>query len=115
MDSTTTDYVTVYVRGSIEPLNIVLDDLPSFNGTVHISWRNTSPLYKTSFNYDKCLELEFPSTELARKFILNFNKKLNITRDKLLNMVACAVIDYDEPTIETIKIQLKEYNNIYTI
>ena len=108
MESTTTDYVTVYVRGSIEPLKSVLDDLPSFNGSVHISWRNTLPLYNTSFNYDKCLDLEFPTTEHARKFILNFNKKLNITRDKLMNLEACAVIDYDEPTIETIKRQLND-------
>ena len=104
----TTDYVTVYVKGSIESLKSVLDDLPSFNGSIYISWRNTSPLYNTSFNYDKCLELEFPSTELARKFILNFNKKLNITKENLSNLYACAINDNDEPTIETIKIQLKD-------
>lgn len=108
MESTTTDYVTVYVRGSIEPLKSVLDDLPSFNGSVHISWRNTSPLYKTSFNYDKCLDLEFPNTELARKFILNFNKKLNITKENLSNLCACAINDNDEPTIETVKRQLRD-------
>ena len=107
METSATDYVTIYVKGSTEILKPVLDDLSSFSGKVYISWRNTSPLYKTSFNYDKCLDLEFPSTEHARKFILNFNKKLNISRDKLFNLVACAIIDYDEPTIETITRQLE--------
>lgn len=102
----TTDYVVIYSKGSIETLKPVLDDLSSFNGSVHISWRNTSPLYKSSFNYNKCLDLEFPNTELARKFILNFNKKLNITKENLTNLDACAVIDYDEPTIETVRRQL---------
>ena len=107
MESTTTDYVAVYVKGSTEQLNSILDDLHKFNGSVHINWRNTSPLYKTSFNYDKCLDLEFPSTEYAWKFILNFNKKLNITRENLSNLNACAVIDYDEPTIQTVIKQLE--------
>lgn len=105
--NTTTDYVTIYSKNSIEILKPALDDLPNFNGTVHISWRNTSPLYKTTFNYDKCLDLEFPSTELARKFILNFNKKLNITKENLLNLESCAINDNDEPTLETIKRQLE--------
>lgn len=108
MSSTsTTDYVTIYSKESIESLKPILDDLSSFNGSVHISWRNTSPLYKTSFDYDKCLDLEFPSTELARKFILNFNKKLNITKENLSNLYACAINDNEEPTIETVKRQLK--------
>ncbi len=76
-----TDYVTIYTKSPIEALKPViddlpvLDDLPSFNGSVHISWRNTSPLYKSSFNYDKCLDLEFPNTEYAVKFILNFTAR----------------------------------------
>ncbi len=64
-----TDYVTIYTKKPIETLKPVLDDLPSFNGSVHISWRNTSPLYKSSFNYDKCLDLEFPNTEYAVIYI----------------------------------------------
>jgi hypothetical protein len=101
------DYVTIYAKNSIESLKSVLDDLSSYNGLVHISWRNTSPLYKTSFNYDKCLDLEFPNTDLAKKFILNFNKKLNITKENLSNIEVCAVIDCDEPTIQTIIRQLE--------
>ncbi len=101
------DYVTIYTKKSIETLKPVIDDLPNFNGSVHISWRNTSPLYKTTFNYDKCLDLEFPSTEHAIKFILNFNKKLNITKENLLNLESCAITDYDEPTLETVKKQLE--------
>jgi len=103
----TTDYVVIYAKSPIEPLKPVLDDLSIFNGSVHINWRNTSPLYKSSFNYNKCIDLEFPNTELAKKFILNFYKKLNITKENLLNLNTCAVIDYDEPTIETIRRQLE--------
>ena len=104
--NTNIDYVVIYTRNSIETLKPVLDDLYKFNGTVHISWRNTSPLYKTTFNYDKCLDLEFPSTEHARKFILDFNKKLNITKENITDLESCAITDYDEPTIETVKKQL---------
>jgi hypothetical protein len=107
MDCKNTDYVVIFVRGSIELVKSALDDLQKFNGSVHISWRNTSPLYKTSFNYDKCLDLEFLSTENARNFILNFYKKLNITKENLSNLYACAVIDYDEPTIHTVMRQLE--------
>lgn len=102
-----TDYVTIYTKNSIESLKPIIDDLPNFNGLVHISWRNTSPLYKTTFNYDKCLDLEFPSTEHARKFILDFNKKLNITKENITDLESCAITDYDEPTIETVKKQLE--------
>ena len=107
MSAQNTDYVTIYTKNSIETLKPILDDLPSFNGSVHISWRNTSPLYKTSFNYDKCLDLEFPTTKHAVKFILNFNKKLNITKENLSNLEACAITDHDEPTMETVKRQLE--------
>ena len=105
--NTNIDYVVIYTRNSIETLKPVLDDLYKFNGTVHISWRNTSPLYNTTFKYNKCLDIEFPNTEQAIKFILNFNKKLNITKENILNLESCAVIDYDEPTIETIRRQLE--------
>lgn len=104
---TLTDYVVIFSRGSIEPLKSILDDLHIYGGIVHISWRNTSPLYKTSFKYDKCLDLEFSSTENARKFILNFNKKLNITRENLSNLEACAIFDMDEPTLDTVRRQLE--------
>jgi hypothetical protein len=53
------------------------------------------------------LDLEFLSTENARNFILNFYKKLNITKENLSNLCACAVIDYDEPTIHTVMRQLE--------
>ncbi len=102
-----TDYVTIYTKSPIEALKPVIDDLPSFKGVVHISWRNTSPLYKSSFNYDKCLDLEFPNTEYAVKFILNFNKKLNITKENIIDLESCAITDFDEPTIETVKRQLE--------
>lgn len=105
--NSTIDYVVIYTKNSIDTLKPVLDDLQKFSGSVHISWRNTSPLYNTIFKYNKCLDLEFPNTELAIKFILNFNKKLNITKENLLNLESCAVIDYDEPTIETIRRQLE--------
>ena len=101
-----TEYITIYTKKSIETLKPIIDDLPKFKGAVHISWRNTSPLYKTTFNYDKCLDLEFPSTEHARKFILDFNKKLNITKENITDLESCAITDYDEPTIETVKKQL---------
>jgi len=107
MEIITTNYLTIYAKGSTEILKPVLDDLSSFSGKVYISWRNTSPLYKTSFNYDKCMDLEFPSTKHTVKFILNFYKKLNITKENLLDLVACVITDNDEPTIETVKRQLE--------